>query len=91
MKTLTELIVRVADLAEAEGRTLRAMTVRLALGIAMIIVAAGAAVAGIGLLLGAVYLVTAGWAGAAAGAATAGGLALGIGGLMAWLGRRTGT
>lgn len=90
MQTIIELIVRIADLAEAEGRVLRTMTVRLALGIAMIIVAAGAAIAGVGLILGAVYIVTAHWAGPALGAATAGVLALAIGGLLAWLGRRMG-
>jgi hypothetical protein len=91
VQTLTELIVRVADLAEAEGRVLRVMMARLTLGVAMIVVAAGAAAAGVGLILGAVYLVTADWAGPAAGAAVAGVVALGIGGFLAWLGRRMGT
>lgn len=91
MQTITELIVRVADLAEAEGRVFRAMTIRVALGVAIFIVAAGAATAGVGLVLGAVYIVTAAWAGPAVGAAVAGVLALGIGGLLAWLGHRTAT
>ncbi len=85
------MIVRITDLAEAEGRLLRAMTVRLAMGIAIILVAAGALAAGVTLLLAAVYIVTAGWVGAAGGAALTGVLALGIGGFLAWLGRRMGT
>lgn len=91
MQTITDLIVRIADLAEAEGRALRAMTVRLALGIAIIIIGAGAVTAGVALVLGAVYIATADRVGAAAGAAATGALALGIGGLLAWLGRRMGT
>lgn len=91
MQTITQLIVRIADLAEAEGRVLRAMTIRVALGIAIIMVAAGAAIAGVGLVLGAIYMVTASWAGPAVGASVVGVLALGIGGLLAWLGYRTAT
>lgn len=88
MQTLTELIVRVADLAEAEGRSLRTVTVRMALGVSLIIIAAGAVMAGIALVLGAIYIVTADRAGPAAGTAATGVLALGIGGLLAWLGRK---
>lgn len=91
MQTITELIVRVADLVEAEGRILRATSVRLALGMGIIIVAAGAIMAGVALVLGAVYIVTADRAGPAAGASVTGVLALGIGGLLAWLGRRMGS
>jgi hypothetical protein len=90
MQTLTELIVRVADLAEAEGRTLRAATVRLALGLGILIVAVGVVTAGVVLLLGAIYIVTAARFGPAAGAAVTGGIALALGGLLAWIGHRTG-
>jgi hypothetical protein len=88
---MTELIVRVADLCEAEGRVFRAMTVRLALGVAIILVAAAALAAGVALLLGAVYIMVVGQAGAALAAVATGLLALGIGGTLAWLGRRIGT
>lgn len=91
MRTLTELIVRVADLAEAEGRTLRAATARLALGIGFMAIAVGVIIAGLVLVLGAVYIITADRAGPAAGAAVAGVLALAAGGLLAWLGHRMGS
>lgn len=90
MRTPTELIVRIADLAEAEGRSLRAATARLALGIGLIAVAVGALTAGVLLLLGAVYVVIADRAGTAAGAAVAGAVAIIIGGILTWLGHRTG-
>jgi hypothetical protein len=91
VQTITELIVRVADLAEAEGRTLRAATMRVTLGIGLVLIAVGAVTAGVVLLLGALYIVIAGQAGAAAGAAVTGAIALAAGGILAWLGRRTGT
>ncbi len=88
MQTVTQLIVRVADLAEAEGRALRTSALRLALGVGLIAVAAGALMAGVGLLLGAVYIAIADRAGTASGAAVTGALALAAGGLLAWTGRR---
>lgn len=91
MQSISEWIVRVADLGEAEGRVLRAMTVRVALGIAVIAVGALALAAGVGLVLAAVYLGTAAYAGAAVGAVVTGLLSLAIGGGLAWLGRRIGT
>lgn len=91
MRSISEMIVRLADLAEAEGRLLRAMTVRVATAIGIIIVAVGAFTAGVTLLLVAVYIASAGWWGAAGGAAFTGLLALGTGGLLAWVARRTGT
>lgn len=91
MRSITELIVGVADLAEAEGRVLRAMTVRVASGLALIIVAAAAFTAGVALLLGAIYIATAGHAGAPVAAAVTGAVALLLGGILAWLGRRMGS
>jgi hypothetical protein len=88
---MTELIVRIANLCEAEGRTFRAMTVRLAFGVAIIVVASAALTGGVALLLAAAYISVAGQAGAAIAAAATGLLALGIGGTLAWLGRRIGT
>lgn len=86
--SIPQLIVRIADLAEAEGRSLRAVAIRLTLGVCTIIVAAAAALVGVMLLLGSVYIATADRAGAAAGALAAALLSLTIGGLLAWLGRR---
>lgn len=90
MQTITEFIVRVADLAEAEGRLLRSTSIRLAFALGIILVATGVIVAGVVLLLGAVYLAAAAWLGPAAGAALTGALALVTGGLLAWLGHRIG-
>jgi hypothetical protein len=91
MASMTDLIVRVADLCEAEGRVLRAMTIRVALGIAIILVAAASLAIGVALLLGAVYIAVEVKAGAAIAAAVTGLLAIGVGGTLAWLGRRIGT
>lgn len=91
MSSMTDLIVRVADLCEAEGRVLRAMTIRLALGVAIILVAAASLAIGVALLLGAVYIAVEVKTGAAIAAAVTGLLAISIGGTLAWLGRRIGT
>lgn len=91
METLTKLIVRVADLAEAEGRVLRAMVMRSAMGIGSLLVAAAAVVAGVTLLLCSVYICTSESAGRAAAAAVTGILALAIGGGFVWLGHRIGS
>jgi len=88
---MTELIVRIAELCEAEGRVFRAMTIRVALAVTIILVAAAALAAGVALLLGAVYITIQEQAGAAIAALATGVLALGIGGTLAWLGRRIGT
>ncbi len=88
MRKITELLVRAADLAEAEGRLLRVMAARLALAVAVILIAAVSGAIGVGLLLAAVYIFVAHHHGQAAGAAVTGILALGAGGLLAWLGRR---
>lgn len=88
MKVLTELIVRAADLAEAEGRILRLMVARTALSVAVTVVAGGTVLAGLVLVLGSVYLATADHVGPAGGAAITGGLALAAGGGLAWLGQR---
>jgi hypothetical protein len=88
---MTELVVRVADLCEAEDRVLRATTLRLGLGLAIILVAAGTIIGGMALLLGALYIIVAAFAGAAVAAVSAGVAALVTGGTLIWLGRRIGT
>ena len=88
MKTLTEFVVRTADLVEAEGRLLRGVAVRVALGVAVIMVAAIAAAAGVALLLGSLYLATDEKIGHAASAALTGAVALCTGVVAAWMGRR---
>lgn len=88
MRKITELLVRAADLAEAEGRLLRVMTARLALAIGVILIAAVSGAIGVGLLLAAIYIFVAHHHGPAVGAAVTGVVALGAGGLLAWLGRK---
>jgi hypothetical protein len=89
--SVTQLIVHVADLCEAEGRVLRAMAVRLALGVAILFVAILLATGGVTLLLAAIYIAIQGSAGAAVAALVTGAIALGIGGTLVWLGRRIAT
>lgn len=91
METITKLIVRIADLAEAEGRVLRAMVMRSAMGIGILLVAAAVVIAGLCLLLGSVFIFTSENAGRPAAAAVTGILALAIGGGLAWLGQRIGS
>ena len=88
LESITELVVRIADLAEAEGRLLREKVIRSATGIGLIIVAVGAVIAGLCLIFAAIYIFTAERAGSAAAAALTGVLAIGTGGLLAWLGRK---
>lgn len=89
MKRITDLIVRVADLAEAEGRTLRAMVAQTALGLAWIAVGGVVVLIGLVLVLAAVYLAAADGMGPAGGAVVAGAVGLMVGGGLAWLGHRT--
>ena len=91
METITKLIVRIADLVEAEGRELRAVVMRSAMGIGVLLIAAAVVIAGLFLVFGSVYIYTAEHAGRAAAAALTGVLALATGGGLAWLGRRIGS
>lgn len=87
LKLISELVVRIADLLEAEGRTLRQVVTRLIILAAMIAAVTALALAGVGLLLVAAYLglsqaIGPSWAAAALGVAS---LAL-AGGLL-WMNR----
>ena len=53
---IAEFVVRIADLAEAEGRLLRRSAARLGLGLAFIAVAAGLVFLGAALLLAGVWI-----------------------------------
>lgn len=90
MLSPAELIVRTADLAEAEGRELRRMTVRVGVACGFILAATLTTVGGVGFVLAAVYLQTAARFGSAAGAGLTGLAALLLGGLLGWLGCRIG-
>lgn len=90
MRAITELIVRAAELAEAEGRVLRVMTLRVALGVGLILLGVAASAAGLVLLLAAIYLAVAERSSPAAGAAAAGVAATALGVAVIWSGRRAG-
>lgn len=82
-KHLSEFIVRVANLAEAEGRQLRAIVTRIGVGFAMLLAAALLVVLGIGAMALAMYAglresMHPGWAGLLTGIATLG-VAAGLG------------
>lgn len=88
MKSLTELIVRVADLAEAEGRVLRLVTVRLATSAIMFVIAGAVMLSGLAFLLWSLFAGLEARVGTVGAAATSGAIALITGGAIAWLGRR---
>jgi len=82
------MLVRVADLIEAEGRSLRGGAFRLSCGVAMIVVATASIIAGLALGLWGMYLAIAAQAGPPVGAALVGAVALIAGGLVAWAAHR---
>ena len=88
MRALTELMVRLTDLAEAEGRLLRSSAMRLALGVSTLALAAVVAGGGLLFLLGSAYIVTSFLWGRSAGAAVTGGIALLAAGALSWLAHR---
>ena len=82
-KHLSEFIVKVANLAEAEGRQLRAIVTRMGVGFAMLVAAALLVVMGIGAMALAMYAglregMHPGWAGLLTGITTLG-VAAGVG------------
>lgn len=88
LKVLSEFVVKVADLAEAEGRQLRAVVAAVGLGLALIIVAALIGVVGLGLLIFAVYKGFEASMGPAWAACVSGVIALAIAGLTGYFGWR---
>ncbi len=90
MQAVTELIVRAAELVEAEGRVLRLLTLRVAVAVGLILLGVASSAAGLVLLLAAIYLAVAERSSPAAGAAVAGGVAIVLGAAVIWKGRRVG-
>lgn len=95
-KRLTELIVRLSDLLEAEGRllreamraegsTLRKHVANISLGAAVLLVAAPLGIAGLLLLLLALFLVLRDSIGPAGAAAITGVVTLAVTGVLVWL------
>ena len=81
-------MIAFADLLEAEGRSLRRGVLRLSAGLALAGMAALAGVAGLGLLLWALFRTLAVTWGVAVAAAVLGAIALVIAGLLAWTAAR---
>lgn len=87
METLARFVVRIADLAEAEGREVRATVFRMLTAAAVFLVAAGVGICGSALLLLSVYWVFEP-AGRALAAFASGTVALALGGALVWIGQR---
>lgn len=87
LKLVSELVVRIADLAEAEGRTLRQMILRLLFAAAIIAGVTVLLLGGVGLLLAAGYMGLARALGPAWAALLMGLASLGIAGGVLWMNR----
>lgn len=87
-RQLSELVVRIADLAEAEGRVLRRVAGRLGLGLSLTLVAAVLLLAGAGLLLAALWLGLDGPLGHAGASAITGAAALVVAVGVLWFASR---
>lgn len=89
IKIVTDLILRVTELAEAEGRALRKHAASLGLAFAFVLAAMMIAVAAIIALLAALFIVLAAQVGNAGAALIVGVLALFISGGLLWLASKT--
>ena len=85
VKSLARFIVRVADLVEAEGRSLREATVQVGLAVAASLGAAAVGVAGIGLLVWGLYAALEGAAGPIGAAIMCGVVLLACAGGLVWV------
>lgn len=75
-RLIAEFIVRIADLAEAEGRLLRRAVARLGMGLSLIVVASALVLLGAGLLLAGAWIAIGQQIGPAWASAITGGMAL---------------
>jgi len=85
VKALSRLIVKIADLAEAEARAFRAGAVHVSVAAAVSIAAALIGVAGVGMLVWALFAALRPGMGEAGAAALVGALLLGGAGGLLWL------
>jgi hypothetical protein len=85
---LTEVLIALLDLAEAEGRALRGGAARVGLSIALAAVAAGAVLAGIGLCVWGGYHLLAAHMAPWGAALILGAIAVLLGVLLMWLAHR---
>jgi hypothetical protein len=88
---LSELIVRVADLVEAEGRVLRGQVAKLSVGLALRLVGAMVLLVGLVLVMAALWIGVEQHAGAAWASLATGALALAIAGGLFWVAGKAGT
>lgn len=88
LQGLSDFVIKVADLAEAEGRQLRSVVTAILVGFALIIAAACVLVVSIGLLVLALYSALSEALGPAWGALISSIVAAGIAALLAWIGWR---
>lgn len=88
---VSELIVRVADLVEAEGRELRTQVAKLGVGMALRWVAAMVLLVGLVLVMAALWIGVAQQAGPAWASLATGALALVIAGGLFWMAGKVGT
>lgn len=90
MKSVSELLVRAADLAEAEGRALRASVAKSATGLGLIATSTAALIAGVLFVLASVFIAVAERVGNSLAALVTGVVAFVIGGIFLWQGRKIG-
>ena len=88
LKVLSEFVIKVVDLAEAEGRQLRTIVVSIGVGLAMVLTAALVCVVGLALLVFALYKAFETPFGPAWAACLSGAIALAIAGLLGFIGLR---
>lgn len=88
LKMLGEFVVKLADLAEAEGRQLRAIVVSVGIGLAMVLTAALVLFVGLGLLVFGLFKGFEESMGAAWAACASGAIAIVIAGIVGFIGWR---
>ena len=89
LRKLTEYILAVCELLEAQGRALRQAVRRTALGMVILLVGGLLLAAGLGFLIAGIYLILAAALTPWAGALITGGIVLLLGALVAWIGLHT--
>jgi hypothetical protein len=88
LNTLTELVIALFDLIEAEGRLLRRVAGLLCLSVVMFMAAGVLILAGLGMLLGGLYFLLEPSCGQAGALGISGGVCLMIGGGVIWFAAR---
>lgn len=90
LQRVTQYVIALCDLLEAEGRALRAGSMRLAAALITLLLAAGVVATGLGFLVAGLYLLLAAAINPWAGAMITGGIVLAVGLLTTWIAARVG-